>query len=235
MIGSTSTWAALGAVGMAVGSLAPLWGLRTDPEHRREYLTLLGVTAVATVAYTAMALGVGTVRVSGAELSVARYLDWLITTPLILLFLTTIGRTGRDPLARLIGADIALLVLGGIAVVVTGPARWIAFGAGMACFGVLVHDLYRRLPRLTTFPSERARGLFVTLRNLTLVLWTLYPVVWVLAPTGIGLLDREMTMLVIAYLDLVSKAAFVALAVDGLDSLVEDGSFTAATDETPAD
>jgi sensory rhodopsin len=235
MIGSAETWAALGAVGMALGTLPPVWGLRTDPAHRREYLTLFGVTAVAAVAYTFMAFGIGDISVGavGTELSVPRYVDWLITTPLILLFLTMLGDTGRGPLARLVVADIALLVLGGIAVALAGPARWVAFGAGVGCFGILVYDLLRRLPRQTTFPNDRVRGLFVTLRNLTVVLWTLYPVAWLLAPTGIGLLTRDMTMLVIAYLDLVSKAAFVALAVDGMAALVDaDGVATADEKET---
>jgi sensory rhodopsin len=231
MIGSATTWAALGAVGMALGTLPAMWGLRTDPDHRTEYLTLFGVTGIAAVAYTLMAFEVGTAAVSGTELSVARYVDWLLTTPLILLFLATLGNVERSAVLRLVVVDVALLLLGGVAVVLSGPLQWVAFGGGVACFGVLVHDLYRRLPALASFPTERTRDLFVLLRNLTIVLWTLYPVVWLLAPTGVGLLTREMAMLVIAYLDLVSKAAFVALAVDGMDSLVDTGDIGVAVDD----
>ncbi|WP_338740988.1 bacteriorhodopsin [Haloplanus salilacus] len=231
MIGTATTWAALGAIGMGLGTLPPLWGLRTDPDRREHYLVLAGVTGVAAVAYALMAVGVGTVSVSGRSVSIARYVDWLITTPLILLFLTMLGGTGREPLVRLIVADVVLLVLGGVAVVVPGPIRWLAFAGGVAAFGVLVYDLYYHIPARAAFESERARTLFVTLRNLTIVLWTLYPIVWVLAPSGIGLLTRDMAMLVIAYLDLISKAAFVALAVDGLGALADEAG-TASTDAT---
>ncbi|WP_251341702.1 bacteriorhodopsin [Haloplanus halophilus] len=221
MIGTSTTWAAIGAVGMTLGTLPPLWGLRRDPERRTHYLVLAGVTGVAAVAYALMALDVGTVSVSGRVVAVPRYVDWLITTPLILLFLSLLGNTGRGSLVRLVVADVTLLVLGGVAVAVPGTVRWLAFAGGLAAFGVLVYDLYGRIPRLASFETERARILFITLRNLTIALWTLYPVVWVLAPSGLGLLTRDMTMLVIAYLDLISKAAFVAIAVDGMDALAD--------------
>lgn len=218
---TATTWAAIGAIGMALGTIPPLWGLGSDPEHRNHYLALVGVTGVAAVAYALMAFDIGTVSASGRIVSITRYADWLITTPLILLFLAMLGETGRGSLLRLVVADIALLVLGGSAVVLSGPIRWAAFAAGVAFFGVLVYELYGRIPRLATFSNERARTLFITLRNLTVALWALYPVVWLLAPSGIGLLTRDVAMLVVAYLDLISKAAFVALAVDGMDALTD--------------
>ena len=221
MISTTTTWAALGAIGMALGTIPPLWGLTNDPARRNYYLTLAGVTGVATVAYALMAFDVGTITASGRVVSIPRYVDWLITTPLILLFLAMLGRIGRGSILRLVVVDVALLLLGAVAVVLTGPIRWAAFASGVACFGVLAYDLYVRIPRLATFSNERTRILFTTLRNLTIALWTLYPVVWVLAPSGLGLLTRDMAMLVVAYLDLISKAAFVALAVDGMDAIVD--------------
>lgn len=235
MLGTATTWAALGAIGMALGTIPPLWGLTNDPDRRNHYLTLAGVTGVATVAYALMAFDIGTVSASGRIVSIPRYVDWLITTPLILLFLAMLGRTGRGSLARLVVADIALLLLGAVAVVVAGPIRWAAFAAGVVFFGLLVYELYVRIPRLATFSNERTRILFITLRNLTIALWTLYPVVWVLAPSGIGLLTRDMAMLVVAYLDLISKAAFVALAVDGMDALADADRGDAGTGAVTVD
>jgi sensory rhodopsin len=237
MVGTATTWAALGAVGMVFGTIPPLWGLQNDPRRRSHYLALAGVTGVAAVAYALMAFDIGTVTASGRVVSIPRYVDWLITTPLILLFLAMLGRTGRGSLLRLVVVDVALLLLGGVAVVVTGPIRWLAFAAGVVFFGILVYDLYVRIPQRSTFSNERTRILFVTLRNLTIALWTLYPVVWVLAPSGFGLLTRDMAMLVVAYLDLISKAAFVALAVDGMDAIADAdrGETDAVTADVDAD
>jgi sensory rhodopsin len=231
MLGTATTWATLGAIGMALGTLPPLWGWRTNPDRRSHYLVLAGVTGVASVAYALMAVDIGTVSAAGRVVSIPRYVDWLITTPLILLFLSMLGGTDRGSLLRLVVADVVLLLLGGVAVVVAGPIRWVAFAGGVLLFGVLVYELYVRIPRQATFADERARTLFITLRNLTIALWTLYPIVWILAPSGVGLLTRDMTMLVVAYLDLISKAAFVALGVDGLGAL--DTGVDAGTEATP--
>ncbi|RLM52978.1 bacteriorhodopsin, partial [Halorubrum sp. Atlit-26R] len=65
----------------------------------------------------------------------------------------------------------------------------------------------------------RVRAVFGTLRNITVVLWTLYPVVWLLAPTGFGVLTPATEMLVFVYLDVVSKVGFVVVAVAGADAL----------------
>jgi len=49
--------------------------------------------------------------------------------------------------------------------------------------------------------------------------------VWLLAPTGVGILQAEMEALVVVYLDFISKVGFVAFAVvgaDAIDRLVAD-------------
>jgi sensory rhodopsin len=62
------------------------------------------------------------------------------------------------------------------------------------------------------------------------VVWTLYPIVWILAPTGLGLLLPDTQVLVLTYLDLVSKVGFVVVAVRGLQSVrsLESARITAA-------
>ncbi|OYR58261.1 sensory rhodopsin-2, partial [Halorubrum sp. E3] len=74
-------------------------------------------------------------------------------------------------------------------------------------------------PRSASAEGDRVRAVFGTLRNITVVLWTLYPVVWLLAPTGLGLMTPATEMLVFVYLDIVSKVGFVVVAVAGADAL----------------
>ena len=84
---------------------------------------------------------------------------------------------------------------------------------------MLVYGPLVSLPRSASAEGDRVRAVFGTLRNITVVLWTLYPVVWVLAPTGLGLLTSTTEMLVFVYLAIVSKVGFVAVAVAGADAL----------------
>ncbi|EMA70875.1 bacteriorhodopsin [Halorubrum distributum] len=224
MLVDTAVWAWIGALAMGAGTIPPLWAWfsrssETGESHAVYYGTLAGVTGIAAVAYLLMALGFGSVSLSAGELDVARYVDWLLTTPLLLLYLGLLARPSRRVLAGLIGVDVVIIAGGIAAAATTGTVSWVAFGVAGAAYVALVYGLLVSLPRSASAEGDRVRAVFGTLRNITVVLWTLYPVVWLLAPTGFGLLTPATEMLVFVYLDVVSKVGFVVVAVAGADAL----------------
>lgn len=234
-----SVWAWIGLLAMGVGTLPPLWAWysrssATGESHATYYATLAGVTGVAALAYLAMALNVGTLSTTGGDLPVARYVDWLLTTPLLLLYLGLLARPPRRVLAGLIAVDVVIIAGGTAAVVTTGTLSWALFGAAAAAYVALVYGLLVSLPRSASAEADRVRAVFGTLRNITVVLWTLYPVVWVLAPTGFGLLTTSTEMLLFVYLDVVSKVGFVVVAVAGADALDYLGAGTGSGAESDA-
>jgi sensory rhodopsin len=223
MLVDTAVWAWIGVLAMGAGTVPPLWAWfrssANDESHGVYYGTLAGVTGVAALAYLAMALGVGTLPTAAGELEVVRYVDWLVTTPLILLYLGLLARPSRRVLAGLIGVDVVVIAGGVTAAATDGTVSWVAFGVAGAAYLALVYGLLVSLPRSASAEGDRVRAVFGTLRNITVVLWTLYPVVWLLAPTGFGLLTPATEMLVFVYLDVVSKVGFVVVAVAGADAL----------------
>ena len=224
MLVDTAVWAWIGALAMGAGTIPPLWAWvsrssEADESHAVYYGTLAGVTGIAAIAYLLMALGFGAVSLSAGELDVARYVDWLLTTPLLLLYLGLLARPSRRVLAGLIGVDVVIIAGGIAAAATTGTVSWVAFGLAGAAYVALVYGLLVSLPRSASAEGDRVRAVFGTLRNITVVLWTLYPVVWLLAPTGFGLLTPATEMLVFVYLDVVSKVGFVVVAVAGADAL----------------
>ena len=214
-------WLWIGAVGMVLGTLPPLWRLVTDPENRPYYALLAAITGIAAVAYVVMALGFGSLRVGGEEIVAARYVDWLLTTPLMVLYLGLLGRCGTRLYAALVGADV-VVILGGVAAdVFDGVAAAAAFGVATLAFCVLVYLLLVTVPRRVAL-HEECVVTFTKLRNLTVVLWSLYPAVWLLSGSGFGLLLPATENVVVVYLDLISKVGFVVMAVNGdraLDAL----------------
>ncbi|ELZ41168.1 rhodopsin [Halorubrum californiense DSM 19288] len=234
MLVDTAVWAWIGALAMGAGTIPPLWAWFSrspegDESHAVYYGTLAGVTGIAAIAYLLMALGVGSVSLSAGELDVARYVDWLLTTPLLLLYLGLLARPSRRVLGGLIGVDVLIIAGGIIAAATSGTVSWVAFGGAGVAYLALVYGLLVSLPRSASAEGDRVRAVFGTLRNITVVLWTLYPVVWLLAPTGLGLLTTATEMLVFVYLDIVSKVGFVVVAVagrDALDRLGADGPDT---------
>ncbi|GAB7091747.1 sensory rhodopsin II [Halorubrum luteum] len=227
-------WAWLGVLAMTVGTVPPLWLWYSTGTNGTYYATLAGVTGFAALAYLAMALEIGNVSTEGGLLPVARYVDWLVTTPLILLYLGLLARPPRRVLAGLIGADVVIIIGGVVAVATTGTLSWVAFGIGVATYGLLVYGLLVTLPESVSVETDRVRAVFGTLRNITVVLWTLYPVVWLVAPTGFGLITVSTEMLVFVYLDIVAKVGFVVVAAAGADAISDLDDIDTAQPTTPA-
>jgi sensory rhodopsin len=239
MLVDISVWAWIGLLAMGAGTIAPLWAWYSRPSatgesHARYYATLAGVTGIAALAYLLMALGFGSVSTATGDLDIVRYLDWLLTTPLLILYLGLLARPSRGVLAGLVGVDVVIIAGGIVAAATTGTVSWIAFGVAAVAYLGLVYGLLVSLPRSASAADDRVRAIFGTLRNITVVLWTLYPVDWLLGSTGFGLLTPATEMLVFVYLDIVSKVGFVIVAVAGADALnyLDTGCDTFAVDAT---
>ena len=216
---NATLWLWVGAVGMALGTVPPAYKFLTDAESRGYTAVLALVTGIAAVAYALMAQGYGSIAVGGNSVAIVRYTDWLVTTPLMVLYLALLSQPGRRAIGALVAVDVVVIVAGVAATATGGVTQYLLFGVGTLAYLVLVWLLVRTLPRRASFASTRQESAFVTLRNLTVVVWTLYPVVWLLAPTGVGLLLPETQVLVFTYLDIVSKVGFVAVALRGMQDL----------------
>lgn len=212
-----TTWFTLGTLGMALGTAVLAYGSRFVPEsNRRRYAVVVSIPGIAVVAYLVMALGVGAVRTNGAVVYVPRYVDWLLTTPLNVLFLGLLAGVDRETLTRLVGLQVLTIAFGLAGAVVGGIGGYLAFLAGSAAFAGVVWLLYRDVAASAAGSlGEIEYGIYRTLRNFVVVLWLVYPVIWLLASTGIGLMDVETTTLVVTYLDVVTKVGFGLIALHG--------------------
>ncbi|MFB6119879.1 MAG: bacteriorhodopsin [Halobacteriaceae archaeon] len=216
----TATWFWVGAAGMTLGTALPVRDALHSPSHRRHDAVLAGVTGVAAVAYVLMALGVGEMSVADYTVHLARYADWLVTTPLLVLYLGMLSRPSRGTYATLVGLDAVVIAAGVGAALTPTSGKWLFYAVGCVAYVGLLYGLIRTLPRaLGDDADPRVAATFTTLRNLTVVLWTLYPVVWLLAPTGVGVLQQQMEVIVVVYLDFISKVGFVAFAVVGNEAV----------------
>ncbi len=216
---SVELWATVGAIALAVGTVPSLYVMLRDPQNRLYYAILASITAIAAVSYAFTRFGFGAIPVGDATFYAPRYVDWLLTTPLLILYLALLCRPGKRMYALLIGLDVALITLGIAAIFTEGLLSLALFAAGCVAYGVLAYLLVVRLPRTAAFETDRVAIVFAKLRNLTVVLWTLYPVVWLLAPVGFGFLTPGTEMMVIVYLDIITKVGFALFALAGRDAL----------------
>ncbi|MDY6774746.1 MAG: bacteriorhodopsin [Halobacteria archaeon] len=215
-ITDTTTWFWIGAVGMFAGMVVFVAsGVRSDDETRKYYSVIAAVAFIASAAYAAMALGIGSLESDGVTVYLPRYADWLITTPLLILDLGLLAGVKRKTYAALIGSDVAMIGSGVAASLSTSWVKYVYFSAGSVAYVVLLYLLMRTL-------SDAARGrgvasLFQKLRNLTVVLWSVYPVVWLVGPYGTGLLEPATEIIIILYLDLITKVGFGFILVNSHD------------------
>ena len=226
----------VGAVGMFVGTAAFAWaGRGAAAGERRYYLTLIGISGIATVAYVLMALGIGWSSVGERTVFVPRYVDWILTTPLIVFFLGLLAGIDRRAFAVSIGLNTVVMIAGLVAALLPGTERFALFGLGALAFVGLVYYLFGPMTASARAQPDGIEKLYVRLRNLTAVLWSIYPLIWILGPSGLDLLTVTVGTALVMYLDLVTKVGFGLIALDASATLhSEFGISLAGTEDRTA-
>lgn len=217
-----TTWFGLGAVGMTLGTLifASGW-FSADDNSRKYYTTLAAISGIAAVAYTVMALEIGWQTVGEDRLVfLPRYIDWLLTTPLLVLYLAFLADAGRTMIGKLAGANVLVIIPGMAAALTPGVERYALFALGGLAFVYLVYLLVRPLTEMVR--GLRTESLFLSLRNLTVILWSVYPLIWLLGPAGLDLVTETVDVMLVVYLDLITKVGFGLIALNARAVLSEE-------------
>ncbi len=200
----------IGALAMLAGTLAYFWlGRNVAVYEQNFFIMAISVTVIAATAYLAMAMGMGRITVGGEEIMLARYIDWLLTTPLIIALLGILANANRSLIATLIGVDLYMIfasMLGAISSSTFVTLVW--FGLGTVAYLVFLYLLLGALSSAADEMPGDVSGMFTTLRNLTVVLWSIYPVVWILSASGFGVLPPVGSEVGFVALDVVSKVVF---------------------------
>jgi bacteriorhodopsin len=211
-----SLW--IGTIGMALGTvyfLAKGWSV-DDPREQEYYIVTIFIPAIAAVSYFAMATGYGLIEVDVTGLGTldiywARYADWLFTTPLLLLDLGLLAGADRNTIYTLIGLDVFMIGTGLVGALATeGQLFRIVWWA--ISTGALIALLYFLLGEMTEQAAKQpgdVGALFGRLRNLTALLWAIYPVVWVLGTeSGLAIIPLGVETAAFMVLDLAAKVGF---------------------------
>jgi len=202
------------------------------------FIMAISITAIAATAYLAMALGMGRMTLGGEEIMMARYIDWLLTTPLIIALLGILANANRSLIATLIGVDIYMIsaaMIGAAASSLFVSIIW--FGLGTVAYLVFVYLLLGALSEAADEMPGDVAGIYTTLRNLTIILWSIYPVVWILGANAFDVLPVMVEEASFVTLDVLSKVVFGYILLSSHEAIrVYDfyGSERESTAETPA-
>lgn len=132
----------------------------------------------------------GAMKPTGARFNDAyRYVDWLLTVPLLLIELILVMRL---PPAETVSKAVKLGVLAALMVALGYPgeissdfgSRWLWWALAMIPFLIILYDLFVGLRNSIASQPPAARGLVSAARWLTVVSWAFYPVVFVFPMIG---------------------------------------------------
>lgn len=206
-------------VGVVVAAL--LLNHRSATTHSTAFRALMIIPGFAAVAYATMALDIGTVMINGTPVTVPRYVDWAVTTPILVGF---VGYTAGAPRRWIVGVavvDLLMILLGAAATAAAAPWKWVLYGGSSLMHLLLLVAIYRVFPSFAADYPQR-RGLFKLLQNHIGLLWIGYPLLWLAGPGGFGLVTPVSFGLIIAYLDVVAKTPYVYFVWQRRDVFVTD-------------
>ena len=185
---------------------------RSRDDNRHFFYASAFIPLVAATLYFAMASGYGTIVQGGHTFYFARYIDWLITTPLLLLDLALVALPrypGRSALIGiLIGSDAYMIVTGFVASYIRSDYRWAWFGFSCVAFLGILYIIGTPLRTGASQRDAQVTQLFTTLAGILVVLWFCYPIVWALGQEGFGVISPLWEAILYGILDVCAKVGF---------------------------
>jgi len=120
-----------------------------------------------------------------------RYVDWLLTVPLLLVELVAVlalpKSVTRSLLTRLIIAAVLMIGLGYPGEISADPGtRWLWWVLSMVPFLYILYVLWIELSKSLDRQPAAARGLINSARLLILISWAFYPIAYALPMLGFG-------------------------------------------------
>lgn len=224
-----TNWLWVGAIGMLAGSLLlfAAGGRRTQDEEGHTLVHGF-VPLFAAISYFAMAVHQGEATLtSGRVFLFARYLDWSVTTPALLLGLSMTAMHGvrRRPglIAGLLTSDVVMIVTGLFFGASQVPfIKWVWYIASCVAFLAVLWVLFGPLMQEARARDQVRRDAYVRNTLILTVLWLIYPVLVLAGPDGLGILPALYATAGITVLDLVAKVVY------GIISMVGSRSITSA-------
>lgn len=256
------TWLWVGTAGMALGAVLILILGRGLGKHSHHAVASFFVCAIAACFYLLMAQGQGDVVVTAKDVVLtpeglavdvesrlvyfARYIDWVVTTPLLLIGLLGVGlvavksageevrqRTGL--VAGVIGADILMIITGLFgALSLDSTHKYIWFIVSCVFFLAVLVVVWGPVRASAKAQGGGVAALYDKLLFILTGLWFIYPVLWLLGTEGTETISLDSEVAVFAVIDLLAKVGFGLVLVTGVKRLMSEESAEAETPQAAA-
>ncbi|KAL2054023.1 hypothetical protein ABVK25_005562 [Lepraria finkii] len=223
-IGNRTLWVVF--VIMLISSLAfYVMAFRVPVQKRMFHILTAFITTFAMISYFAMAVNDGvsynkitikqsqkhfpdTFQTIYREVYWARYVDWCLTTPLLLLDLCLLAGLGGAHILVAVVADLIMILTGLFAAftVEIGP-KWGWYAMACIAYLVVVYQLAYNGRGIVQNKDKKTATFFSAIAGFTLILWTVYPIIWGIAD-GSRNINVDAEIVAYAVLDVLAKPVF---------------------------
>ncbi|MCU0354112.1 MAG: bacteriorhodopsin [Cytophagales bacterium] len=181
------------------------------PDYK--YAIHIFVVVWSGLAYSALAMNQGWTMVAGQQVLYARYIDWVVTTPLLLLSLTLTGKYFVDVkggiTAALLGTQAIMIITGLVAELSAEPSvQYFWYIAGCVALAMVLYLFWGPLYDKAKSQEGGITEVYRKSATFLTVQWLLYPVAWIIGTPGLGWLDSTTTTILFIILPIISKAGF---------------------------
>lgn len=238
-------WLFVGAGGMALGAVAiAVLGTRLARQSHHA-VTSFFVCAIAACLYLLMAFGQGVGlltdhsllfhpggvidTVSARLVYFGRYIDWVFTTPLLLVGLIGVGmahssreagRSRGSIIGAAIGADVLMIVTGLLgSLSLSNGHKYTWFAISCVFFLIVLGVIWGPVRAAAAAQGPAVAGLYNRLLGTLTALWFIYPVLWLLGTEGTSSISLSSEVVVFTIIDLTAKVGFGLLLVTGVRKL----------------
>jgi bacteriorhodopsin len=188
-------------------------------DQREKTVRTFFVIATAALAYYAKCEGLAEISLFGqGRVPIVRYVDWVLTTPIMLGELCHIGHAPNHVWDMVIGCDLLMLACGIASALIpwsTHPKpKMTFFIAGGVFYVIMVFVLHRDVAAGSAVKQSQAtQDLFSQLEILTMVVWSFYPIVCGLGRAHGGLISVAAEDAIICIMDMSAKIGMEGILI----------------------
>jgi bacteriorhodopsin len=222
-------WLVIGTIVMIGGAIIFAFMTINAPRGSRHFFVIMALVAlVAFIAYLSMATGRGVFVAGGQEFYQARYIDWLFTTPLLVLVLCLLAlpnpRQRIGLIAGLIVLDVFMILVGWWAGATVSGWKYVLWFIALIALIALLYSIMTRLYAASADRPQSVRRILRTLSVYVVIVWSLYPVVWLIGTEGIGAVSLTWEVFLFLVLDILAKIGFGFLLLTNRQALSDIGA-----------
>ena len=177
-----------------------LFSFRSGAHEFFSFVDIL-VAFITTISYVVMALGFLVVNSGiGEPVYWSRWLFYMASCSLLTISVAMVLRQAESvTLAKIPILTMLVMFCGFLAAFITSIERWWFFAFSSIAYVALLITLFKGIPR---------GGMNSQLMWFIIIFWSLFPLVFILAPTGFGLISTFTAVILYAALDVITKIIY---------------------------